>query len=430
MTNHKYSDFKKHQINVLINQSPTAITMGAIAAAFLFLIYYNSAIQYEITLWIAVYFIFYLVRYVVIKNYINTSQGLQDPKFIFWFYNSSLVVIGLLWSGAGIYILGSLNYFENIYFLMLLGGLVSGAVATNIILLSVYFSFFIPATLPVILFLLLQPTEQLKLSGFIILLFVSFISLIAHRLHKIISESLSYQFDNLQLLDDLKQEKNRVTQLYSSLEFDLAQRKKAEEQLKDEKERAEELAKTLMAISNLDGLTGIPNRRNFDSTLANEWNRASRSGTPISLIMCDIDNFKSYNDNYGHQKGDTCLIQVATTLQSHARRDNDLAARYGGEEFGIILPITNLENAKDLADQMLIAVRDLNIIHRFSDVDNIVTASFGVATLIPQKEQQSKTLLSRADKALYKAKQQGRNQIAVSQVELISNEEDINKQLA
>jgi diguanylate cyclase (GGDEF)-like protein len=401
-----------------------------IAATLLFLIYYNSTIQYVITLWIAIYFVFYLVRYAVIKNYINTSRNLQDPKFIIWFYYSSSVIVGLLWSGAGIYILGSLNYFENIYFLMLLGGLVSGAVATNIILLSVYFSFIIPATLPVILFLLMQPTEQLKISGFIILLFVSFISLIANRLHKIISESLSYQFDNLQLLDDLKQEKNRVTQLYSSLEFDLAQRKKAEEQLKDEKERAEELAKTLMAISNLDGLTGIPNRRNFDSTLANEWNRASRSGTPISLIMCDIDNFKYYNDHYGHQKGDSCLIQVAITLQSHARRDNDLAARYGGEEFGIILPITDLENAKDLANQMLVAVRDLNIIHRFSDVDNIVTASFGVATLIPQKEQQSKTLLSRADKALYKAKQQGRNQIAVSQVELISNDEDINKKLA
>ena len=430
MPNNNYSDFKKHQINVLIGQSPTAITMGVIAASLLFLIYFNSPIQNEITLWFSVYFVIYLSRYVVIKNYINTSSEMQNQKFMFWFYNSSSIMIGLLWSGAGIYILGSFDFFETMYFLLLLGGLVSGAVATNIILLPVYFSFIIPATLPVIIFLLAQSSDQLKISGFIILLFVSFISIIANRLHKIISESLSYQFENLQLLDDLKQEKNRVTQLYSSLEFDLAQRKKAEEQLKDEKERAEELAKTLLAISNLDGLTGIPNRRNFDSTLANEWNRASRSGTPISLIMCDIDNFKSYNDHYGHQKGDSCLIQVATTLQNHARRDNDLAARYGGEEFAIILPTTNLENATDLADQMLNAVRNLHIIHRYSDVDNIITASFGVATLIPKREQQSKALLSHADKALYKAKRQGRNQIVLSQVELITNDVEIEKQSA
>ncbi len=207
----------------------------------------------------------------------------------------------------------------------------AGAVATNIILLSVYFSFIIPATLSIIGYLAVHPLTQYQAAGLILLTFISFISVIAKRLHKIFTESLSYQFDNLQLLEDLEKEKNRVTQLYSSLEFNLAQRKKAEEQLKNEKERAEELANTLMAISNLDGLTGIPNRRNFDSTLASEWNRAGRSGIPISLIMCDIDYFRSYNDHYGHQKGDNCLIQIATTLQNHARRDNDLAARYGGE---------------------------------------------------------------------------------------------------
>ena len=184
----------------------------------------------------------------------------------------------------------------------------AGAVATNIIILSVYSSFIIPATVPIIIFLFSQSSGQSQISEFVLLLFVSFISIIANRLHKTITESLSYQFDNLQLLEDLEKEKNRVIELYSSLEFDLAQRKKAEQQLKNEKERAEELAYTLMAISNLDGLTGIPNRRNFDSTLASEWNRASRSGIPISLIMCDIDYFKSYNDHYGHQKGDNCLI--------------------------------------------------------------------------------------------------------------------------
>ncbi len=146
--------------------------------------------------------------------------------------------------------------------------------------------------------------------------------------------------------------------------------------------------------------------------------------------MCDIDYFKSYNDHYGHQKGDNCLIQIATTLQNHARRDNDLAARYGGEEFAIILPTTSLENARELAEQMLSAIRELNITHHFSNADNIVTASFGVATLIPKKEQQSKALVSYADRALYKAKQLGRNQVHASQIELLEGNADIGNKTA
>ncbi|NNE38781.1 MAG: diguanylate cyclase [Gammaproteobacteria bacterium] len=420
-----YSNFKKHQINVFIGQANIAITMAGIAACLLFLIYYNSPAQIFISYWFAFYSLLFMCRYVVIHKFNKLPANKRNHQAILAFYNITTISVGLFWSCAGIYLLDIIIFSENIYFILLLGGLVAGAVSTNIILLSVYFAFIIPATAPIIIYLFTQPSGEFQAAGFVLLLFVSFISIIANRLHKIITESLSYRFDNLQLLEDLEKEKNRVTELYSNLEFDLAQREKTEEQLKNEKERAEELANTLMAISNLDGLTGIANRRNFDSTLANEWNRATRSGTPISLIMCDIDYFKSYNDHYGHQKGDNCLIQIASTLQNHARRDNDLAARYGGEEFAIILPATNLDNARELAEQMLMAIREINIVHHFSKVDNIVTSSFGVATLIPKREQQSKVLVSYADRALYKAKQHGRNQVYVSQFELLENHSDI-----
>jgi diguanylate cyclase (GGDEF)-like protein len=331
---------------------------------------------------------------------------------------------GLLWSTIGIYLLNTFDSSEQLYILLILGALAAGAVATDIVMLSVYFAFVISATLPITLFLLVSGSSQMILSGVLLAIFVVFITSSAFRLNRLVAESLSYQFDNLQLLDELEQEKSQVIRLYSNLEFDLANRKKTEEQLKIEKEKAEELARSLLSISTLDGLTGIPNRRHFDSTLAKEWNRASRSNTPLSLIMCDIDYFKSYNDHYGHQKGDNCLIQVATVLQEHARRDDDMAARYGGEEFAIILPTTDLSNAKEIAEQMRMAIINLAIPHRYSSTENIVTASFGIATVIPEKEQQSKTLLALADRALYKAKQQGRNNVATTTPEVVSGNPD------
>ncbi len=270
-----YSDFKKHQVNILIGQATTAITMGAIAACLFFILYYNTPARQVITYWLAIYALLFSIRYSVIHKFNKTIIAeKKNHVWILRFYNLTTALAGLLWSAAGIYMLDAFGFSENMFFILLLGGLVAGAVATNIILLSVYFSFIIPATLPIIGYLAVHPLTQHQAAGLILLTFVSFISIIAKRLHKTITESLSYQFDNLQLLEDLEKEKNRVTQLYSRLEFDQAQRKKAEEQLKNEKERAEELANTLMAISNLDGLTGIPNRRNFDSTLASEWNRA------------------------------------------------------------------------------------------------------------------------------------------------------------
>ena len=116
------------------------------------------------------------------------------------------------------------------------------------------------------------------------------------------------------------------------------------------------------------------------------------------------------------------MIQIANLLQEHARRDDDMAARYGGEEFAIILPATGLENAKEIAEQMRIALLDLCIRHRFSETDNIVTASFGVATIVPQRDQPSKHLVSRADKALYMAKEQGRNRVVAVELQGLDNE--------
>jgi two-component system, chemotaxis family, response regulator WspR len=170
----------------------------------------------------------------------------------------------------------------------------------------------------------------------------------------------------------------------------------------------------LQRLSSLDGLTGISNRRRFDEVLKAEWQRAIRHSTSLSLIMLDIDFFKLYNDRYGHQGGDECLKSVARILEGSARRDSDLVARYGGEEFAVILPETGTMGAMEVAETMRANIERQNIPHESSRVSDHVTVSMGVATWVPERDSEPDELISRADQALYKAKENGRNQVTCS----------------
>jgi diguanylate cyclase (GGDEF)-like protein len=169
----------------------------------------------------------------------------------------------------------------------------------------------------------------------------------------------------------------------------------------------------LEKLSRQDGLTGIANRRYFDSYLATEVRRGARERQPLSLILSDVDHFKAFNDCYGHQAGDDCLRRVAAALSSAGRRPADLAARYGGEEFAMVLPGTVLEGAVDVAQAVSRVIDGLAIPHARSAVDQKVTLSQGIVSLVPEKETSSEDLIQRADQALYMAKQQGRNRYVV-----------------
>jgi diguanylate cyclase (GGDEF)-like protein len=169
----------------------------------------------------------------------------------------------------------------------------------------------------------------------------------------------------------------------------------------------------LQKLSRQDGLTGIANRRYFDTYLVTEVRRAAREHQPLSLILSDVDYFKAFNDHYGHRAGDTCLRQVAGALCSAGRRPADLAARYGGEEFALVLPGTVLDGAVDVARTVDGVVASLAIRHARSEVSQNVTLSQGVVSIIPEKETSPEELIERADQALYQAKQQGRDRYVV-----------------
>lgn len=172
-----------------------------------------------------------------------------------------------------------------------------------------------------------------------------------------------------------------------------------------------EKTKLLHALSTTDGLTEIANRRRFNDFLESEWKRCLRAKTPVSLVMADIDYFKLYNDRYGHQKGDDVLKKIADTIKCYSNRASDLTARYGGEEFAVILGNTDVDTAKTIAGRTCLGVEKLNIPHESSKVKGVVTASFGVCSMIPEGQTEPGELIARADKQLYKAKENGRNRV-------------------
>jgi len=224
-----------------------------------------------------------------------------------------------------------------------------------------------PLITPTGMFLVTAVDPTIHTSGYFVLLFLIIMILLSWRLNKTTTKSLTTQYENQEL----------------------------------------------KLISTKDGLTEINNRRRFDEALHDEWYRASRLSKPISLIMCDIDKFKEYNDTYGHLEGDKCLKKIAHLIQDYARRGGDLAARYGGEEFALILPDTEHEHAKDIAELIRLAIIDANLPHSGSSVATFITASFGVYTTIPDKYATPNSLIEYADKALYMAKDQGRNKVVL-----------------
>ncbi|MCP4205167.1 MAG: diguanylate cyclase [bacterium] len=188
---------------------------------------------------------------------------------------------------------------------------------------------------------------------------------------------------------------------------DISERKQAEEQQIEVRER-------LLALSFLDGLTGIANRRRFDEYLSTEWRRAARASTSLGLILLDLDHFKLYNDRYGHLLGDECLRKVAGVLESSISRPADLVARFGGEEMAVLLPDTSKNGAVRMAEKIRLDVETLEIPHRDSPVAPVVTVSLGVGWRIPAPGDSLDKFVEAVDAALYRAKREGRNRSVVS----------------
>ena len=180
-------------------------------------------------------------------------------------------------------------------------------------------------------------------------------------------------------------------------------------ELNETRRQLEQRNRDLERLSALDTLTQIANRRRFDGVLRQEWRRAVRDEAPITLLFCDIDYFKRFNDSYGHQAGDECLVRVAQAMEEVLNRPADLVARYGGEEFVALLVDTEVEGGRMLAERMRARVEALRIENRDSHVGPFLTVSLGVATVVPNPTLRPEDLMDLADRALYAAKATGKN---------------------
>jgi len=199
--------------------------------------------------------------------------------------------------------------------------------------------------------------------------------------------------------------------LRGELIYVIANREKEIEQRTDELEQANE---TLERLSREDALTGLANRRWFAQFLARAWQGAIRQQQALSILIVDIDDFKAYNDNYGHQKGDSCLKIVSEAIRRSAGRASDLVSRYGGEEFVIVLGDTALDGALKVAEDIRSTVESLGVPHKGSKFHRYVTVSIGVTSTLPSANVQPETILVAADRAMYVAKNEGKNQVAYS----------------
>jgi diguanylate cyclase (GGDEF)-like protein len=223
----------------------------------------------------------------------------------------------------------------------------------------------------------------------------------------------------MQMSEEIQQSRQQLEDYSRSLEDKVIDRTAALEAEVDRRAQAEAALtlanQELHNFAYIDGLTQIANRRRFDEQLAAHWQRLQREQLPLSLILCDVDYFKCYNDCYGHQAGDDCLTQVAAAIATGITRPADVAARYGGEEFAILLPNTHSAGAIVVADRIRQQLAQLALPHAQSAISDRVTISLGIATIVPVECLTLGELIATADRALYQAKTNGRNQAAIAQ---------------
>ena len=222
----------------------------------------------------------------------------------------------------------------------------------------------------------------------------------------------SVETQNIKELALLAQSFNSMTQRLQGLFHNLEKANSdLEQRVANRTRELEQANEQLQRLANIDSLTQISNRHCFDSNLDRQWRGCLREQQPIALILCDVDYFKAYNDLYGHPTGDRCLQNIAQAISQTIKRPGDLVARYGGEEFAIVLPNTDLEGAIYVAENVKFQVKALKIPHIGSKINPYVTISCGVTSQIPTQELSAEWLIALADRALYEAKEQGRDRL-------------------
>ena len=263
-------------------------------------------------------------------------------------------------------------------------------------------AFGLPALAPLLAMLLASGEVGETALGLANLLFFCYVYLAITQAQTHMIDEARQGLMNSLLVERLEAERRRTDRLVEDLTAEIERRKQTEVALLHARRVAE-------SLSRRDPQTGLLNRRVFDEAIKREWDRARSAHQPLSLVFCDIDRFRAYNDRYGHHAGDQCLVRISDVALSHAPGDRSTIARYGGEEFAILLPGTREFEALEVAEAIRAEVQDLTIMHGASEVEHVVTVSCGVATIVPERAGREIDLVETAANALRRAKRTGRN---------------------
>ena len=409
MTDTMQKKIKARRLEILYGSSSSNLFFSTLLAVSMTIVFSNYLSQPSIIAWLLVFISIAGLRLYRTYVFLNSENTSSNPDYWFSWHIFGVILSGIIWGGFILLLVQTADFTYLSLATICAVGLCAGAATAYSASMISFLMFSIPLLTPAGGYLVVSEQSAINTLGYFVFLFLVTIIVVSYRLNKTMTSSLGLQLEKEQLLDALEAEKQQVIETNKNLEKDLHEKVQTEARLLYEKKLAEDVSDKLRTLTTQDGLTGINNRRRFDEALYDEWYRAARISTSLSLIICDIDKFKEYNDAYGHLAGDKCLTRIAHLIEDYARRTVDVAARIGGEEFAVVLPDTGCEDAKEIAEHMRLAIVELNLAHNDSTVADVVTVSFGVHTTIPEKDTLPETLVDFADKALYQAKKQGRN---------------------
>ena len=348
----------------------------------------------SILLWAAAFLILLLVRSLHMSNALVERRYQTKPRRVYWQLIVGAAATGTVWSAVYIFAVSHVPVTMQYVFLLLIVMITAFSVGYSVIIREYFVVFVFTSLWPIAWWSLVHYWEQPynMLIGAVLLAFCALLMLVCDQTYKSFRNMIALTWER----EHIAQELGDLTG-----------------SLRDRNRQLREARRQLTDLANVDELTGLGNRRLVNSALQEEINRARRGGTELSVIMLDVDYFKNYNDTYGHPAGDAVLQKLADLMRRATSRAGEVVARYGGEEFILLLPGASANSAMRTASRLRDLVIEEGIPHETSRVAKFLTVSQGVATVQPDGELRPVDLVQRVDKALYRAKDAGRNTIAV-----------------
>ena len=368
-------DFQAALVEQAYRQLPVALVVNPVNGLFLTVVLWGYPRTSALLLWLFLLVVVNAGLFLLYRSYKSATLTVAITT-VTWkrLFVMGVFAAGLVWGAAAIIMFDPQSFPHQVFLVFVLGGMVAGSVPLLSAMNHAYAFFAAPVVIPIFIQMLLIGDHIHFIMGLMIGVFgLAMWAASVHVQH---------------LFSDIETMRDRLVASMHSGEF-------------------------LEHLLRLDPLTEIPNRRRFEEVLQKEWRRAKRENGLVSVITADIDHFKVYNDRYGHQAGDECLVKVAQALRQSLFRPGDVVARIGGEEFTFLLPGTSEEGAQSVAEHIHRQIEGLKIPHEASPITTHVTLSFGVASSEDAGISSPADLLRASDMALYEAKRSGRNRVRV-----------------